>query len=478
LTPNLPNLSPASAPRTIWGLDAVQLHSRYWASFGVQVVRNSEPSEIVPHAEIYLLTDPRSLPMFKLTDVIDVLNWVEPQVMFLRVHDTRERSYREHVLTHSGDRFLRFQRSYESADRLARVVLTPDRDIALLWQKAPDPITGWRRLRRFIKRSERVTTSVNGNVFDRQSNDEIAGFMNCLVQQWKRPDSTIGRAKSGNRGRESMVWADPESSIDTQARLIGSVWVGAGRKLPAGTIVVGPAVVWDDPAVRPASDNIAWLTIEPLEPPMDPPPVSVTPFDRSLKRAFDILFSLFALAITLPLYPLIMIAIWIEDGRPFFFIHRRETVRGREFGCIKFRSMGKNAEAQVAQYKSDNVSDAGHVYIKNDTRVTRVGKILRKLDLDELPQFWNVLVGHMSVVGPRPSPEKENQYCPGWREARLSVRPGITGLWQISRTRRAGYDFQEWIRFDLEYVEKISFWNDLKIIFKTVEMILRKAFRS
>ncbi len=106
-----------SPPRTIWGLDAAQLHSRFWASLGVQVVRQGEPSEIVKHAELYLLTDPRSLPLFRMADVIEVLNWVRPEVLFVRVHDTRERSYRERAITDSNDRFLKFQRIYESADR-------------------------------------------------------------------------------------------------------------------------------------------------------------------------------------------------------------------------------------------------------------------------------------------------------------------------------------------------------------------------
>jgi lipopolysaccharide/colanic/teichoic acid biosynthesis glycosyltransferase len=115
--------------------------------------------------------------------------------------------------------------------------------------------------------------------------------------------------------------------------------------------------------------------------------------------------------------------------------------------------------------------------MENDPRITRVGRVLRKYHLDELPQFFNVLVGDMSVVGPRPSPRKENQFCPPWREARLSVRPGITGLWQVCRTRRAGSDFQEWIKYDLEYVERRTFWLDMKIIAQTVWQILHRASR-
>ncbi len=183
------------------------------------------------------------------------------------------------------------------------------------------------------------------------------------------------------------------------------------------------------------------------------------------------------LILTLPLYPLVMLAIWLEDGRPFFFGHKRETIGGKEFPCLKFRSMRKDADRIKAQIAAENQADGPQFYIDNDPRITFVGNIIRKLNIDELPQFINVLLGHMSVVGPRPSPYRENQFCPGWREARLSVRPGITGLWQVQRTRKHGLDFQEWIKYDIEYVERASFWLDVQIIWKTVAIIVRGALR-
>ena len=112
------------------------------------------------------------------------------------------------------------------------------------------------------------------------------------------------------------------------------------------------------------------------------------------------------------------------------------------------------------------------VFIENDPRVTRLGRVLRRFQIDELPQFWNVLRGEMSLVGPRPSPDRENQFCPAWREMRLSVRPGITGLWQTRRTRAEGEDFQEWIKYDIEYVRSASFVLDLKILVSTVRGLL------
>lgn len=466
--------SPPAGPRTIWGLDAIGLHTRYWAAHGVQVVRQGEPSQIVKHAELFLLTDPRSLTIFKLAPVMDVLNWIEPQVLFIRLHDIRERGYREKVVTDEQDRFVRFQRIYESAERLTRVVLTPEREIAQLWQSASDPLNGWRRLRRFTPRIDRMTISVDGQVYDRTDDREVAQYLHDLIRDWKRPDSTIARATRA----EQSTWRDPESKIESDARLIGPVWVGAGRTVTAGTTVIGPAVVWDDPVQRPMTDSIQWLTIEPKTPPEEVAPRSLPWASRTAKRTFDLIFAFLAVCFTWPLYPFIMLAIWLEDGRPFFFSHRRETMGGREFGCVKFRSMRKDAEKIKAELKQLNQADGPQFYIENDPRLTKVGKWLRKYNLDELPQFFNVLRGDMSIVGPRPSPHHENQYCPPWREARLSVRPGITGLWQIRRTRRQGNDFQEWIKYDLEYVEKASWRLDLIILIKTVTTMIRKGTRQ
>ena len=166
---------------------------------------------------------------------------------------------------------------------------------------------------------------------------------------------------------------------------------------------------------------------------------------------------------------MVAIAVMVDDGWPIFFGHRRQTRGAREFKCWKFRTMLNNAEAMVKDLQSDNLADGPQVFIKDDPRITRIGKLLRRYHLDELPQFWNVLTGDMSLVGPRPSPDKENQFCPAWREARLSVRPGITGLWQVERTRAPGLDFQEWIRYDIEYVNKASLLLDARICFKTIQ---------
>lgn len=190
------------------------------------------------------------------------------------------------------------------------------------------------------------------------------------------------------------------------------------------------------------------------------------------KRLFDIAFSVMALVLTAPLFPLALLAIWLEDGRPFFFIHKRQSRGGREFGCIKFRVMRRDAEELKESLQHANQSDGPQFYLPEDPRLLKVGRVLRRWNIDELPQLFNVLRGDMSIVGPRPSPDSENQYCPTWREARLSVRPGITGLWQVCRTRQPQIDFQEWVRYDLEYIRRKSWWFDLWIIIRTPLAIL------
>ena len=219
--------------------------------------------------------------------------------------------------------------------------------------------------------------------------------------------------------------------------------------------------------------EVIWSDLEPTS---NLTTARTTPHASSVlllgKRAFDIVFALAALVMTLPLYPLVMLAIWLEDGQPFFFAHRRETIGGRDFGCLKFRSMRKDADTMKQHLRAANQADGPQFFIAEDPRLTRVGRVIRKYNIDELPQFINVLLGHMSVVGPRPSPYSENQFCPSWREARLSVRHGITGLWQLRRTRQPGRDFQEWIKYDLEYVQNVSCWLDLLIILRTIRLLL------
>ena len=469
----------AAAPdtHTVWGLEPAQLHDRFWASRGVQVVRRGEPSELVRDAELFLLTDDQSLTIFRLSHVMDLLNWQNPDVLVIRLHDNHERGYRERVVSDDRDRFVRFERIYgEASYRLARVALTSDRQIAQLWQSAADTRRAWRRLRHTIPWPHRSTASMTGSVYSRHIGSEVMQFVRDLVQVWKRPDSTIGHVRRSG----GQVWGVAGDRTDPTVRFIGPLWVGAGRRIDPHTSVVGPAVMWDDPAARPVVERLEWREIEPMDVLQHSGrPVSISSAKRLCKRLFDIAFSLAVLVVTLPFYPLVMLAIWLEDGRPFFFAHRRETLGGRTFPCLKFRSMRRDADESKLDLADQNDADGPQFYIDPDLdpRLTRIGRFIRKYNIDELPQFLNVLAGHMSVVGPRPSPYEENQYCPAWREARLSVRPGITGLWQVKRSRRKGLDFQEWIKYDIDYIQRASFWLDMSIMWETC-LLLARGVRS
>jgi lipopolysaccharide/colanic/teichoic acid biosynthesis glycosyltransferase len=166
---------------------------------------------------------------------------------------------------------------------------------------------------------------------------------------------------------------------------------------------------------------------------------------------------------------------WLESRGPIFYGDEREGLDGRLFRCWKFRTMFVGAHAAQLDLKAIDKMDGPHFKIDRDPRVTRVGRVLRALNFDELPQLFNVLTGEMSLVGPRPSPFRENQVCVPWREARLSVRPGITGLWQVCRHDRSEGDFHQWIEYDLLYVQHISFWMDVKILAATLVTLGGKA---
>jgi len=461
---------------TVWGLSPQELHDRFWASRGIQVVRPCESSEIVEKAELFLLINPSFLVIFRLRLLIDQLSWLEPDLMWVRVHDTKERGYREKAIADSEGRFIRYERTYGGSDaRVARIALTPRIETARLWQSAPNVHQGWQRIRRQIPSIHRTVVNIQGHTYLRNADHEVMQFLRDLIETWVRPDTTIDRISR----LQSGVWIDTDAEVSSNTTFIGPAWIGADRKLASGTSVIGPALLWDDPTAQPVADRVKWDNLEPTQAfrPI-PKPRNQSPFERRIKRIFDLVTALFALLITLPIFPLVILAIWLEDGRPFFFAHHRETIGEKTFPCLKFRSMRKDAEEIKARLSKQNQADGPQFFVENDPRLTRVGKFIRKVHIDELPQFLNVLAGHMSIVGPRPSPYEENQYSPSWREARLSVRPGVTGLWQVKRTRQKGLDFQEWIKYDLEYVENRAFWLDIWIIWKTVQQILKKDNQS
>lgn len=198
--------------------------------------------------------------------------------------------------------------------------------------------------------------------------------------------------------------------------------------------------------------------------------VTVT-LSKSCKRLLDILGSLAALIIFSPIFLVTAICIKREDGGPVFFGQKRVGIAGKSFICWKFRSMILNADAVKETLTEQNQHAAGVTFkMKDDPRITKVGKVIRKLSIDEFPQFYNVLIGDMSLVGPRPPVPKEVALYKALHLRRLMAKPGITCLWQIGG--RADIDFEGQVRLDLQYIQAQSLTQDLLILLKTVPAVL------
>ncbi|MGI6776625.1 MAG: sugar transferase [Acetivibrionales bacterium] len=188
------------------------------------------------------------------------------------------------------------------------------------------------------------------------------------------------------------------------------------------------------------------------------------------KRLFDIALSLIAIIFLVPVFLVIALLIKLTSPGPVIFSQERSGFKGRVFRMYKFRSMVVDAEKQIKRLEGMNEVSGPMFKIRNDPRITAVGKVIRKTSLDELPQLFNILKGDMSIVGPRPPIVGEVVKYDTWHKLRLSVRPGLTGLWQISGRNSLG--FEEMIRLDLKYIKERSFWYDLRIILRTIPTLL------
>ena len=191
-----------------------------------------------------------------------------------------------------------------------------------------------------------------------------------------------------------------------------------------------------------------------------------------LKRVIDVILSLTLLILLSPLLLVIAILIKLTSKGPVIFKQTRCGLNGRRFTLYKFRSMVVDAEKMKEELKHLNVMKGPVFKIPDDPRLTKIGKFLRRYSLDELPQLWNVLKGEMSLVGPRPPIPEEVEHYDYWQRKRLSVKPGITCIWQ-AYGRNLINDFNEWVKFDLEYIDNWSLILDLKILLKTIPVLIR-----
>jgi lipopolysaccharide/colanic/teichoic acid biosynthesis glycosyltransferase len=273
-------------------------------------------------------------------------------------------------------------------------------------------------------------------------------------------------------------------TVDEHAVVMGPAVIGAGAHVGAGAIVT-QAIVAPGGVVPPGGEVYRrGIGHQPESDATSSPHVIAgeaalgtdreetgmrSPRSRymAVKRLGEATVAGLLLLMLSPLMAIIALLVAIDSKGSIFFGHEREGLGGRRFRCLKFRTMQVNAAALERELHAQSLVDGPQFKLQKDPRVTRVGRVLRLLNLDELPQLINVVRGEMGLVGPRPSPFRENQLCVPWRDGRLSVRPGITGLWQVCRHDRSEGDFHQWIEYDLLYVRHMSFALDMRIMVAT-----------
>ncbi len=195
-----------------------------------------------------------------------------------------------------------------------------------------------------------------------------------------------------------------------------------------------------------------------------------SPAALAIKHGFDVVAAALGLLVLSPLLVVTSLAILITMGRPIFYSQVRAGFRGRPFKFLKFRSMVVDAEARKHALRAENETGGPTFKMTADPRITRLGRFLRRTSIDELPQLVHVLFGTMSLVGPRPLPIDEQRNIHGWHRRRLSMKPGLTCLWQVSG--RSSIGFEEWMQLDLKYVDDWSLWLDVVLLARTVPAVL------
>ena len=332
--------------------------------------------------------------------------------------------------------------------------------------------------------------NVGGTVLDLETENGLLSFCKTRLSQ-------IQNSKLELRN---------SSTISENSRFIGKVLLGKNVHVGPNVVVVGPTIISDNTMIEqgavinssiigpevcvPRSQFVKSRIIKGPQIDWNRPvrhkkrgsllqdsrgPFRTWPgisYARCFKRIADCFAAAMVLILFTPVLIFVALAIKLTSPGPVFYKDKRQGLHGKQFNCLKFRTMIKGADKIQEILRIVSQVDGPQFKMADDPRINTVGWFLRETYIDEIPQFFNVLFGQMSIVGPRPSPESENTLCPFWRDARLSVRPGITGLWQVFRTRQPMKDFQEWIHYDIEYVRNLSLGMDLSICWKTAMKLL------
>lgn len=472
-----------------------------------EILDRAEPSDWL------LLLDPRYYPTENsgLRALAENLS-SECEVRHLVAMDQSEQGLREFVQFDAKARVRRVQRFYDGVTWLqTRAVIATLLPVSAAREMSPTMFTELGRLRQGLVSQGIICRDVTLReaVFDlNHEADAVRLFEHRVRYRMTQPPP------EGYVVYEPGVWRGARCAIDPTARLYGPVILHEGVRVEAGATLIGPVLVGagsrigrdcvlaeclvlPDSEMPPATtarfrvyQHAAEANVIPLTESLHNPlpnkaaeRLRVVWADESddaaqakqkqkrylaFKRGADAAIAALALSLLSPVLLLTALLVKLTSRGPVFFRHEREGLDGKPFPCCKFRTMVADAhEQQRKLYQANNV-DGPQFKMTSDPRITVIGKFLRKTNLDELPQLFNVLIGQMSLIGPRPSPFRENQICVPWREARLAVRPGISGLWQICRHERDTGDFHQWIQYDMLYVRHMSLRLDLTILVVTL----------
>ena len=435
----------------------------------------------------------------------------ERSVRHLVAMEAAGQGTKEYVQLDESGRVWRIQRYYDGVTCLhghtVAAALVP---VSALRELARRVLSDLAALRRVLIEAGVVTRDRGlADLFDLTRESGLLKLNEHLLRGLERRGPALGYLAPA-----PGVWVAAGSVVDPTARLVGPVIVHADVRLEANVTVVGPAVIGAGSQVRRgaivAHSVIAAGTCLPensatyhrlrgagapddgeepahasdeltaaargdrrLAAPSEDHTANDASYRRraayvATKRIVEGVIAALGLVVLSPLLVLTAAAIRATSRGPVFFAHEREGKDGRPFSCWKFRTMVAHAHRQQRALYRQNQVDGPQFKLPRDQRVTWVGRWLRTTNIDELPQLFNVVRGQMSLIGPRPSPFRENQICVPWRQARLSVRPGITGLWQLCRHERSAGDFHQWIYYDTLYVRHLSPIIDLKILLATV----------
>lgn len=354
--------------------------------------------------------------------------------------------------------------------------------------------------------------SVGGTVLDLETEQGLLGFLATGL------NSSVQNHRNTNNKSQKEILDKDSITISGSARLFGKVLFGRNVSISQNAIIVGPTIIGNNVRIGQAAvinssvigpgvcvpqnqlvqnrvvkgPQCNWKRLTRYES-NNSKQICYPKFDLSqqqrandtfrswprfsyagcFKRIADIVAAVIVLILFAPVLPIIALVIKLTSRGPVFFKDTRQGLHGKAFSCLKFRTMLMGADKIQDKLRTISQVDGPQFKMDDDPRLNAVGRFLRDTYIDEISQFFNVLLGQMSVVGPRPSPESENTLCPSWRDARLSVRPGITGLWQVCRTRQPMKDFQEWIHYDTKYARDLSLRMDLWICWRTARKLVK-----